>query len=205
MLESRIQQQFFDSADLAVQVAENLARPIAQATEMLVGCVTAGGKILLAGLGPAMADAQRYAAYLCGCFERQRPALPSLVLASDAATLSSLTLAGSSFEPLKSGVMLGLVRQMQALAMPGDVLVLLCGCDDLAAWQPLIHAAHEKELSLIVFAAGYSEATSHALQEKDVLITVPSRRLSRIYEVHQLAWHCLCDAIDHQLLGEEDL
>ncbi|MBF6857772.1 phosphoheptose isomerase, partial [Acinetobacter baumannii] len=46
MLEQRIQQQFFESADLKYQAAEALARPIADAVHAIIGCLTAGGKVL---------------------------------------------------------------------------------------------------------------------------------------------------------------
>ena len=60
MLEQRIQQQFFDSADLQYQTAESLARPIAEAVAAVVGAITAGGKIMLCGQdgGEALADAR---------------------------------------------------------------------------------------------------------------------------------------------------
>ena len=45
MLEQRIQQQFFDSADLKYAAAEILSRPIADAVQALMGCITAGGKV----------------------------------------------------------------------------------------------------------------------------------------------------------------
>ena len=45
MLEQRIQQQFFESADLISQSADALSRPIAQAVAALLGCITAGGKV----------------------------------------------------------------------------------------------------------------------------------------------------------------
>ena len=45
MLEQRIQQQFFDSADLKYAAAEVLSKPIADAVSALVGCITAGGKV----------------------------------------------------------------------------------------------------------------------------------------------------------------
>ena len=51
MLEQRIQQQFFESADLKYQSAEVLSRPIADAVGALVGCITAGGKVLVCGGG----------------------------------------------------------------------------------------------------------------------------------------------------------
>ena len=50
MLEQRIQQQFFDSADLQYQTAESLGRPIAEAAQALIGCITGGGKLLVGGL-----------------------------------------------------------------------------------------------------------------------------------------------------------
>ena len=57
MLEQRIQQQFFESADLHSQAAEALSRPVAQAAQALAACLTAGGKMLAAGsdVGAALA------------------------------------------------------------------------------------------------------------------------------------------------------
>ena len=42
------------------------------------------------------------------------------------------------------------------------------------------------------------------LLETDVHICVPHERTARIQEVHILAIHCLCDAVDVQLLGDQD-
>ena len=42
------------------------------------------------------------------------------------------------------------------------------------------------------------------LTETDVHICVPHERTARIQEVHILALHCLCDAVDLQLLGEQE-
>ena len=42
MLEQRIQQQFFDSADLKYQSAEVLARHLAEAASALYGAITGG-------------------------------------------------------------------------------------------------------------------------------------------------------------------
>jgi len=74
MLEQRIQQQFFDSADLLYQVAEPLARPLADALAAIVGSITSGGKLLLAG----SALAPHAAALFVEGFERERPPLAAL-------------------------------------------------------------------------------------------------------------------------------
>jgi D-sedoheptulose 7-phosphate isomerase len=51
MLEQRIQQQFFDSADLQYRSAEVLLRPIADATAALLSAITGGGKVMVCGSG----------------------------------------------------------------------------------------------------------------------------------------------------------
>ena len=73
MLEQRIQQHFFDSADLKYAAAEVLSKPIADAVSALVGCITGGGKVLACGNGGSAADAQHFAAEFVGRFERERP------------------------------------------------------------------------------------------------------------------------------------
>jgi len=45
---------------------------------------------------------------------------------------------------------------------------------------------------------------SQALRDTDVHICVPHERTARIQEVHILALHCICDAVDTQLLGEQE-
>ena len=83
MLEQHIQQQFIDSADLKYQWAQSLTRPIVDATQALLACVTGGGKILICGNGASGALAQYTAALLVGGLERPRPELPALALGTD--------------------------------------------------------------------------------------------------------------------------
>ena len=43
-----------------------------------------------------------------------------------------------------------------------------------------------------------------ALRDTDVFVCVPHERTARIQEVHLLVLHCICDAVDAQLLGEQE-
>src|ERR1700749_985745 len=81
MLEPRIQQHFFESADLSYQAAEAMARPIGHATQAIGDCVTAGGRMWVHGRGVAQAPAQLLGAALSGRFERERPGLAAVGLA----------------------------------------------------------------------------------------------------------------------------
>src|SRR5512146_2401112 len=90
MLEQRIQQQFFDSADLKYQSAEALAKPIAEAVSTLLGCITSGGKVLVCGNGGSASDAQHFAAEFVGRFERERPGLAAIALSTDTSILTAI-------------------------------------------------------------------------------------------------------------------
>ena len=90
MIEQRIQQQFFDSADLMYAAAEVLSKPLAEAVEALVGCITAGGKVLVCGNGGSASDAQHFAAEFVGRSERERPGLAALALTTDTSILTAI-------------------------------------------------------------------------------------------------------------------
>ena len=196
MLEQRIQQQFFDSADLQYQTAESLARPIADATQALIGCITAGGKLLVGGLGGGAALAQHFCAAFVGRFERDRPGLAAMALAVDAVLLGSL----GSRDLLDQAF----AKQVQALGQGGDVLLLIDPLGHDAALRAAIDAAHARDMGVVVLGGRSVLALRTALRETDVLVAVPHDRSARVLELQLLVLHCLCDAVDMQLMGEQD-
>jgi D-sedoheptulose 7-phosphate isomerase len=196
MLEQRIQQQFFDSADLKYAAAEILSRPIADAVSAVVGCITAGGKVLACGNGGSASDAQHFAAEFIGRFERERPGLAAIALTTDTSILTAI---GNdySFAEIFS-------KQVQALGQPGDVLIAITTSGNSANVLAAVEAAHAKEMTVIAFTGRGGGKMNELLTETDVHICVPHERTARIQEVHILALHCLCDAVDLQLLGEQE-
>ena len=196
MLEQRIQQQFFDSADLKYAAAEVLSRPIADAVSAIVGCITSGGKVLACGNGGSAADAQHFAAEFVGRFERERPGLAAIALTTDT---SILTAVGNdySFEQIYS-------KQVQALGAPGDVLLAISTSGNSGNVVAAVEAAHAKDMTVIALTGHKGGKMRELLSETDVHICVPHDRTARIQEVHLLVLHCLCDAVDLQLLGEQE-
>ena len=77
---ARIRRQFDDSAQLKLKAHDALAEPIAHATEIMVKCLLANGKILACGNGGSAADAQHFSAELLNRFERERPGLAAIAL-----------------------------------------------------------------------------------------------------------------------------
>ncbi|TXC67231.1 phosphoheptose isomerase [Piscinibacter aquaticus] len=196
MLEQRIQQQFFDSADLKYAAAEILAKPIADAVNAVVGCITAGGKVLACGNGGSASDAQHFAAEFVGRFERERPGLAAIALTTDT---SILTAVGNDydFNSIFS-------KQVQALGSPGDVLLAITTSGNSANVLAAVDAAKAKDMTVIALTGRGGGKMRERLGETDVHICVPHERTARIQEVHILALHCLCDAVDLQLLGEQE-
>jgi D-sedoheptulose 7-phosphate isomerase len=178
MLEQRIQQQFFDGADLKYQSAEILARPIAEASAALLAALTCGGKVLVGGGGAGAVLAVLMARMLTGRFERERPPLAALALGTESA------------------------QQVRALGLPGDVLLFI---DDGEGHSTrVISAAQAKDMTIVVLAGRGSQAFSELLAETDVLVAVPHERAARVTELQLLVLHCLCDAVDFQLMGDQE-
>ena len=196
MLEQRIQQQFFDSADLKYAAAEVLAKPIADAVSALVGCITSGGKVLACGNGGSAADAQHFAAEFVGRFERERPGLAAIALTTDSSILTAI---GNDYDFTSI-----FSKQIQALGAPGDVLLAISTSGNSANVVAAVEAARAKEMVVIALTGHKGGKLRELLTETDVLICVPHERTARIQEVHLLTLHCLCDAVDLQLLGEQE-
>jgi D-sedoheptulose 7-phosphate isomerase len=196
MLEQRIQQHFFDAADLKYQSAEALAKPVAEASQAIVGALTAGGKLLVCGLGPGAALASLCAAQLIGRFERERPGLAVLALGADAVVASQLA--------LSDGQQAMLARQVSTLGAPGDLLLVLDPEGEHETLLAAVDAAHANDMAVVALLGRTGGALRAALGETDAAITVPHDRAARVLEMHLLILHCLCDAVDLQLLGEQD-
>ncbi|GAA4357612.1 SIS domain-containing protein [Variovorax defluvii] len=206
MLEQRIQQHFIDSADLKYQAGPLLSKPISQAMQALLVCVTSGGKILACGAGVSGLLAAQFAAQFVGRFERERPGLAAIALPlDDPADPAADTEAAADPDRF--------ARQVRALGQGGDVLLALSASGQSAAVLAAVEAAHARDMSVIALlgnAAGGGAssnpggAVGRALRETDVQVCVPHERAARIHEVHLLALHCLCDGVDAQLLGEQE-
>jgi len=200
MLEQRIQQHFIDSADLKYQTGPVLSKPISQAMQAILACVTSGGKVLACGAGVSGLLAAQFAAQFVGRFERERPELGAIALPGDAT------------DPAADGAEAAdadrFARQVRALGQAGDVLLALSISGQSASVLAAVTAAHERDMTVVALlgnaAPGAGGSIGRALRETDVQISVPHERAARIHEIHQIALHCLCDGVDAQLLGEQE-
>ena len=81
-----IRQTFDETARVLAVSAEHLPGRLEETVELLLGCLDAGGTILVCGNGGSAADAQHLAAELVCRVRRDRRALPSVALTTDTST-----------------------------------------------------------------------------------------------------------------------
>jgi D-sedoheptulose 7-phosphate isomerase len=192
----RILAHFADSAELKLAAAEPLAPGIARAATLMTESLFTDGKILACGNGGSAADAQHFAAELVGRFERERPELPAISLATDTSLLTAVA-NDYAFEHV-------FAKQVRALGAKGDVLLAISTSGNSANVVAAIVAAHEREMNVVALTGKGGGRAGELLTAQDVHLCVPHARTMRIQEVHLLIIHCLCDAIDATLLGDEE-
>ena len=192
---SRISENFSESAHLKLQTMDTLARPIADAAELMVHSLKKDGKILACGNGGSAADCQHFAAELLNRFEIERPALAAMALTTDSSTLTSIA-NDYDFDQVFS-------KQVRGLGHAQDVLLAISTSGNSRNVVAAIEAAHESGMKVVALTGRNGGRMSEVLNKTDVHICVPANSTARIQEVHLLALHCLCDAIDCLLLGAE--
>src|SRR5437867_11885884 len=191
----RIRVHFADSAQLKLAAVDTLAPQIARAAALMTDCLVADGKILACGNGGSASDAQHFAAEMVGRFERERPELPAVSLATDT---SILTAVANDYD---FGQIFA--KQVRALGRSGDVLLAISTSGNSGNVIAAVDAAHERELHIVALTGKGGGRIGELLTANDVHLCVPHSVTARIQEVHSLTIHCLCDAIDASLLGDE--
>lgn len=191
---ARITQHFTDSIQTKQQALSAVAPGIAHAAEAITRALLNERKILSCGNGGSAADAQHFSSEMLNRFEMERPGLPAIALTTDSSTLTSIA-NDYQFNDI-------FAKQIRALGQPGDVLLAISTSGNSANVISAIHAAHDREMTVIALTGRDGGLISDLLVNQDVEIRVPSPSTARVQEVHILIIHCLCDLVDRELLGE---
>ena len=195
-LTARVRRHFDASIQTKAQAIETLAPAIARAAELATDQLLAERKILCCGNGGSAADAQHFASEMVNHFELQRPGLPAIAITTDSSTLTSVANDYQFAEVF--------ARQIRTLGQTGDLLLAISTSGDSRNVLNAIEAAHDREMYVLLLTGGEGGQAASMLGPNDVEMRVPSASTARIQEVHVLVVHCLCDLIDHQLLGQND-
>ncbi len=191
---TRVKQNFQDSISTKQLATELLAEPVARAAESMTQCLLNGNKVLSCGNGGSAGDAQHFSSEMLNRFEMERPGLPAMALTTDTSTLTSIA-NDYSYEYIFS-------KQVTALGAQGDILLAISTSGNSGNVCQAIEAAHDRGMRIVALTGKNGGRMANLLSMDDVEIRVPSDSTARTQEVHLLVIHCLCDLIDHQLLGQ---
>jgi D-sedoheptulose 7-phosphate isomerase len=158
------------------------------AANALVAAYRTGHKALFFGNGGSSSDAQHLAAEFVGRYLRERQPLPALALSENASAMTAIS-NDYGYDHVFS-------RQVQALAVPGDVAVAISTSGNSANVLAAILSAQKIGMHTI----GLTGASGGKMRDLvDTLIAVPSNETPRIQECHILVGHALCDAVEQLL------
>ncbi len=186
---THILDHFKSSAETALETGEALSADIEKCANALIATLEAGGKILLCGNGGSAADASHFSAELLVRFEKERAALAAITLSADTATI---TAAGNDFDFSQI-----FSRQIEALARPGDHLVVITTSGNSENLVEAVAAAKRVGgVSISALSGRDGGKLSRVLQVQDIELRVPSSITARIQEAHAIIIHVLCALID---------
>ena len=170
-----------------------LHNTIVDAAQILTGSLLHGHKILVCGNGGSAGDAQHFSSEMLNRFELERPGLPAIALTTDSSTLTSI--ANDYHYDLV------FAKQIQALGQHGDILLAITTSGNSGNIAQAIDTAHQRNMKVVALTGKDGGIAATKLHSDDLELRVPADSTARIQEVHLLIIHCLCDLIDHQLLG----
>lgn len=157
--------------------------------DRVIACFENGGRLFVLGNGGSAADAQHIAAELVGRFKQDHKPLPAVALTTDTSILTAVC---NDF-----GIEQCFARQVEALVTERDVVWAL----SVSGRSPNVVRAIEAAKSVGAFVIGFTGSTGGRFQELcDLCLAAEHDRSDRVQEVHQLAYHLVCDRIEQQYL-----
>ncbi|MCD6506147.1 D-sedoheptulose 7-phosphate isomerase [Candidatus Poribacteria bacterium] len=191
-MKREIEEQIRESIEVKRRIVEGMVDQIAEAADMLVHSLRAGGKVILFGNGGSAADAQHIAAELVGRFKMERRALAAIALNTNSSVITAI---GNDYD-----FTLSFSRQVEALVKEGDVAVGISTSGNSSNVIYALKRASElgaKTIALTGKTGGMLASVA------DLAIIVPSDDTPRIQEAHITIGHVLCDLVEKMLFGGE--
>jgi D-sedoheptulose 7-phosphate isomerase len=177
-------------AALAQRVATEHGETITRIAERYEAALRRGGTLFFAGNGGSAADAQHIATEYVVRYQSQRPALRAMAITTDS---SLLTAAANDL-----GFDEVFARQVEALARPGDIVILHSTSGESPNVVRAAQTARARGVEVIAFLG---KSGGDLKELADIALLVPSDDTARIQELHLAVEHLICEWIEERLDG----
>ena len=184
----RFEDALRELAATATRVAETMGPSLDEALRLVRETVAAGGTLFFCGNGGSAADAQHMATEYVVRYMRNRRAYPAIALTTDT---SLLTAAGNDL-----GFDQVFARQVEALARPGDLLIIHSTSGNSPNVLRAAEAARARSVKVLAFSARDGGALRTVA---DHCVIVPTDRTDRAQELHLCIEHIICDLVERDL------
>jgi len=156
--------------------------------ETIASAMSKGGRVLLFGNGGSAAQAQHAAAEWVGRFLAERRPLPAVALTCDT---SALTAIGNDY-----GFDSVFERQVEALAIPGDIVIGISTSGASRNVARGLRAARRRKATAVAVLGRRKGVVGRASQ---FVLQIPSESVPLIQEAHCCLFHVLCGEVDRRL------
>lgn len=181
------------SIDDIILAAQQLKKPaslafIQNAAKMIADCFLSGNKVIIAGNGGSLCDANHFAEELTGFFRTERKPLPAISLSESGHITCVANDLGFEFV---------FSRCVEAFGKPGDVFIALTTSGNSPNIIKAIDAAKENGLKTIAFL-GKGGGKLNGVADLELIIE-DFKTSDRIQEVHMAAMHVIIELIEERL------
>jgi D-sedoheptulose 7-phosphate isomerase len=177
-------------AALAGRVAAEQAETVVAIAARYETALRGGGTLFFAGNGGSAADAQHIATEYVVRYETKRPSLRAVALTTDTSLLTAAA-NDMGFDEV-------FARQVEALARPGDLLVLHSTSGESPNVVGAAPGARARGVAVVAFLG---KSGGQLRELADIALVIPSDDTARIQELHLAVEHILCAWIEERLAG----
>lgn len=175
--------------ELVTYLEEHGASRVDEMSQIVANCLERGGTVFACGNGGSAAQAEHFAGELMGRFGMERRALPVFALTENTPVLTAIA-NDTSYERVFS-------RQIEGLGKPGDCLIALTTSGESKNVVQACRAARQKGMKVLALLG----TSGTVLELSDIALRVPGSSAARIQEIHLVALHAICQAVEQRLFG----
>ena len=174
---------------LLEEFEKNGIEKVKRISDMVYDSMIENGIIYVCGNGGSAADSQHVAGEFVARFKRERKALPAVALTTDTSVITSIA-NDYSFEDIFS-------RQVEALAKSGDILWAFSTSGSSKNILKACRIARKKGVIIVAFTG---KSGTQLSKEADISLFVESDITAAVQEIHQLAYHIICDLVEKKYI-----